>query len=130
MAIDEKLDENFQFDINWAVAETSAIPAGKPNRYKYVTDEEVCPSKQHRIKKEVKLTYTLLRNALENKQAQLKSMMKSKTSIKSFKYLDREQLPIINFISERILNPEIMNELENDNTVSPNTESFLVRIFL
>ena len=112
------------------MAETSAIPAGKPNRYKHVTDEEVCPSKQHRIKKEVKLTYTLLRNALENKQAQLKSMMKSKTSIKSFKYLDREQLPIINFISERILNPEIMNELENDNTVSPNTESFLVRIFL
>ena len=58
IAIDDKINnEKLQYDINREGAKISALSSGKINKYEYLTGEEILPSDQSRIIKQVKFTY-------------------------------------------------------------------------
>ena len=72
MTTDDKTrDEKLQY-INKEAAKISALSSGKVAKYEYLTDEEILPSDQRRVKEQAKFTYSLLGKALEKKQKQLK----------------------------------------------------------
>ena len=72
MTTDDKIrDEKLQY-INREAAKISALSSGKVTKYEYLTDEEILPSNQRRVKEQAKFTYSLLGKALEKKQKQLK----------------------------------------------------------
>ena len=72
MTTDDKIrDEKLQY-INREAAKISALSSGKVTKYEYLTDEEILPSDQRRVKEQAKFTYSLLGKALEKKQKQLK----------------------------------------------------------
>ena len=72
MTTDDKIrDEKLQY-INREAAKISALSSGKVAKYEYLTDEEILPSHQRRVKEQAKFTYSLLGKALEKKQKQLK----------------------------------------------------------
>lgn len=63
-------DEKFQHDTDRAVADISALSSGKRDRYEYLVNEEIWPSK--------KSTYSPFRKILEKQtQTQLKTMVKT-----------------------------------------------------
>ena len=58
IAIDDKINnEKLQYYINREGAKISALSSGKINKYEYLTGEEILPSDQSRIIKQVKFTY-------------------------------------------------------------------------
>ena len=72
MTTDDKIrDEKLQY-IDREAAKISALSSGKVTKYEYLTDEEILPSDQRRVKEQAKFTYSLLGKALEKKQKQLK----------------------------------------------------------
>ena len=61
MTIDNKIrDEKLQYDINREAVKTSALSSGKIDKYEYLTDEEILPSDQSRIKDQAKFTHSPL----------------------------------------------------------------------
>ena len=51
MTIDNKIrDEKLQYDINREAVKASVLSSGKIDKYEYLTDEEILPSDQSRIK--------------------------------------------------------------------------------
>ena len=56
--IDQIRDQKLQFDINREVAEISALPSGKINKYEYLTGEDILPSNQQQIIEQAKFTYS------------------------------------------------------------------------
>ena len=72
MTIEDQIkDEKLQYDINREAAKISALSPGKIGKYKYLTDEEILPSKQHQIIEQAKFTYSPLGKAF---QKQTKTM--------------------------------------------------------
>ena len=64
MNINNKIrDKKLQYDINSAT-KTSALSSCKMDKYEYLKGKEIFPQKQHRIIKQAKSTYSLLRKAL------------------------------------------------------------------
>ena len=57
IAIDDKINNEKQYDINREGATISALSSGKINKYEYLTGEKILPSDQSRIIKQVKFTY-------------------------------------------------------------------------
>ena len=57
IAIDDKTNNEKQYDINREGAKISALSSGKINKYEYLTGEKILPSDQSRIIKQVKFTY-------------------------------------------------------------------------
>ena len=57
IAIDDKINNEKQYDINREGAKISALSSGKINKYEYLTGEKILPSDQSRIIKQVKFTY-------------------------------------------------------------------------
>ena len=65
MNINDKIrDKKLQDDINSAT-KTSALSSCKMDKYEYLKGKEIFSQKQHRIIKQAKSTYSLLRKALE-----------------------------------------------------------------
>ena len=66
MTINDQIrDQKLQFDINREVAEISALPSGKINKYEYLTGEDILPSNQQQIIEQTKFTYSPLGKAFE-----------------------------------------------------------------
>ena len=58
-------DEILQHDINREAAKIPALSSGKIHKYEYLTGEDILPSNQQQIIKQIKLTYSPLGNAFE-----------------------------------------------------------------
>ena len=66
MTINDQIrDQKLQFDINREVAEISALPSGKINKYEYLTGEDILPSNQQQIIEQAKFTYSPLGKVFE-----------------------------------------------------------------
>ena len=78
MTTDEKIkDEKLQYDINRAATK---ISAGKKDKYKYLTGENILPTKQHRII-EAKFTHSSLGKKLYKKKRKKKKEERKKKSM-------------------------------------------------
>ena len=61
MTTDHKIkNEKLQYNINREAAKTSALSSGKIDKNEYLRGEEILPSDQSRIVKQVKFTYSHL----------------------------------------------------------------------
>ena len=66
MTINDKTrDEKLQYNINREAAKISILSSRKIDKYKYLTGEEILPSNQRQVIKQVKFTYSLLGKASE-----------------------------------------------------------------
>ena len=66
MTIDDKIkDEKLQHAINREAAVISALSSGKINKYEYLTDEEILPPDERRVKEQTKFTYSPIEKAFE-----------------------------------------------------------------
>ena len=66
MTINDQIkDEKLQYDINREAAKISALSSGKLHKYKYLTGEDILPSKQQQIIEQTKFTYSPLGKAFE-----------------------------------------------------------------
>ena len=66
MAIDDKIwDEKLQNVINREAAKISTLSSGKIDKHEYLTGEEILPSYQKQIIKQVKFTYSPLGKVFE-----------------------------------------------------------------
>ena len=94
MTIDDQIrDEKLQYDINREAVKISALSSSKIHKYDYLTDEDILPSNQQQIIKQVKFTYSPLGKAFEKQiktikdqgQKQVKALenLKPKEEIKT-----------------------------------------------
>ena len=66
MAIDDQIrDEKLRYDINREAAKISALPAGKIDKYEYLTGEKIFPSNQQQIIAQAKVTYSPIGKAFK-----------------------------------------------------------------
>ena len=66
MTINDQIkDEKLQYDINKEAAKISALSSENFRKYEYLTGEDILPSTQQQIIKQVKFTYSPLRKAFE-----------------------------------------------------------------
>ena len=66
MTTDDRIrDGKLQYDINREAAKISALYSNKIGKYEYLTDEEILPSNQTQIIKQVKFTYSPLKKRLK-----------------------------------------------------------------
>ena len=66
MTTDDRIrGEKLQYDINREAAKVPALSFGIIDKYEYLTGEEILPSDQSRIIKQVKITYSPLGKAFE-----------------------------------------------------------------
>ena len=79
MIIDEKIkNEKLQYDVNRKAAKISVLSSSKINKYEYLTGEEILPSHQYKIIKQVKFTYSPLgRICKTNKQILFEKQIKT-----------------------------------------------------
>ena len=77
-----------------------------------MTNEEILHPQRHRIKEQAKLTYSALGRAFEKQRNAIEEQGVQVEALKSFKSFDKESPSVINRISERMLNPGIMNKLD------------------
>ena len=69
MIIEDKIkDEKLQYDINKDAAKISALSSGKPDKYEYLTGEEILPSNQQQIIQQAKFNFSPLGKALEKQR--------------------------------------------------------------
>ena len=80
MTIEDQIkDEKLQYDINREAAKISALSSGKIDKYEYLTDEEILPSKQRQIIEQAKFTYSLLGKIIEDQgKKQVKAIQDNK----------------------------------------------------
>ena len=107
-------DEILQHDINREAAKIPALSSGKIHKYEYLTGEDILPSNQQQIVKQIKLTYSPLGNAFERQikiiedqgEKQVKAIQDQGQvkTIKKYSYDDNDTP----FISKQ---KEIFNEL-------------------
>ena len=62
---DQIRDEKLQYDINREAAKISALSSGKPDKYEYLTGEEILPSNQQQITEQANFTDCPLGKAFE-----------------------------------------------------------------
>ena len=66
MTTDDRIrDGKLQYDINREAAKISALYSNKIGKYEYLTGEEILPSNQTQIIKQVKFTYSPLKKRLK-----------------------------------------------------------------
>ena len=95
MTIEDQIrDEKLQYDIDREAAKiSSALSAGKIDKYEYLTGEEILPSNQQQITEEAKCTYSPLRKASEKQTKKIKDQ--GEKQIKAIQD-NKEQLVNIN----------------------------------
>ena len=68
MTINDQIkDEKLQYDINIEAAKIWTLVSGKIHKYEYLTVEDILPSNQQQIIKQVKFTYSPLGKAFEKR---------------------------------------------------------------
>ena len=73
MTADDKFrDEKLQYGIDREAAKISALSSRKIDKCEYLTGEEILPSNQRQIIKQVELAYSPLRKDFEKKKKRLK----------------------------------------------------------
>ena len=114
MSIEDHIrDKKLQYDINREAAKISALSSGKIDKYEYLTGEEILPSNQQKIIKQVKFTYSSLGKAFEKQTKTIENQGNKQTdALESLKPSDKQLPSIKDFISKERLNPEIANEIE------------------
>ena len=114
MTIEDQIkDEKLQYDINREAAKISALSSGKPDKYEYLTGEEILPSNQQQIIQQAKFTYSLLGKAFEKQTKTIEDQGKKRlVALESLKAPDKKLTLINDFISMENLNPEIINEIK------------------
>ena len=66
MTTDDKIrNEKLQYDLNRELAQISALPSGKIDKYEYPTGEEILPLDSGRVIEQAKFNYTPLGKAFE-----------------------------------------------------------------
>ena len=66
MTINDQIrDEKLQYSINREAAKISALSSGEIHKYEYLTGEDILPSNQQQVIKQVKFTYSPLGKAFE-----------------------------------------------------------------
>ena len=58
-------DKKLQYNINREAAKILALSSGKIHKYEYLTGEDILPSNQQQIIKQVRFTYSPLGKAFE-----------------------------------------------------------------
>ena len=123
MIIDEKIkNEKLQYDVNRKAAKISVLSSSKINEYEYLTGEEILPSDQYRIIKQVRLTYSPLgRICKTNKhilfEKQIKTIqgqgIKQVAALKASKPEENQELESIGErFPKKMRNNEIKNEID------------------
>lgn len=82
-------------NINSVPAKLSALATGNLHKYDYLTGEKMLPPQPSRIIQEAKFAYSQV------------------PALKSLGSPDKKSPSIQNFIEKRMINPEVMNELED-----------------
>ena len=112
MTTDHKINnEKLQYNINREAAKTSALSSGKIDKNEYLRGEEILPSDQSRIIKQVKFTYSHLGKVFQ-KQIQT-AEEQGKKQVEDLEVLkpNIQKLAIKNAISEKTLSEEAKYEL-------------------
>ena len=79
MTADDKFrDEKLQYGVDREAAKISALSSRKIDKCEYLTGEEILPSNQRQIIKQVELAYSPLRKDFEKKKKRLKIKEKKK----------------------------------------------------
>ena len=93
MTIEDQIqDEKLQSDINRETAKISALSSGKPDKYEYLTGEEIVPSNQQQIIQQAKFNYSPLGKAIEKQRKTIEDQ--GKEQVKAIQ--DNNQLVSIN----------------------------------
>ena len=93
MTIEDQIqDEKLQSDINRETAKISALSSGKPDKYEYLTGEEILPSNQQQIIQQAKFNYSPLGKAIEKQRKTIEDQ--GKEQVKAIQ--DNNQLVSIN----------------------------------
>ena len=114
MTIEDQIkDEKLQHDINREAAKISALLSGKPDKYEYLTGEEILPSDQQQIIQKAKFNYSALGKAIEKQIKTIKDQgEKQVVALESLKVPDEKLTSIKDFITTENLNPGIINEIK------------------
>ena len=114
MTIEDQIkDEKLQHDINREAAKISALLSGKPDKYEYLTGEEILPSDQQQIIQKAKFNYSALGKAIEKQIKTIKDQgEKQVVALESLKVPDEKLTSIKDFIPTENLNPGIINEIK------------------
>ena len=79
MTADDKFrDEKLQYGIDREAAKISALSSRKIDKCEYLTGEEILPSNQRQIIKQVELAYSPLRKDFEKKKKTIENQGKKK----------------------------------------------------
>ena len=93
MTIEDQIqDEKLQSDVNRETAKISALSSGKPDKYEYLTGEEIVPSNQQQIIQQAKFNYSPLGKAIEKQRKTIEDQ--GKEQVKAIQ--DNNQLVSIN----------------------------------
>ena len=114
MTIEDQIkDEKLQHDINREAAKISALLSGKPDKYEYLTGEEILPSDQQQIIQKAKFNYSALGKAIEKQIKTIKDQgEKQVVALECLKVPDEKLTSIKDFITTENLNPGIINEIK------------------
>ena len=106
-------DEKLQYDINREAAKMQALLSGKIDKYEYFTGEEILPSDQSKIIKQVKFTYFPLGKAFEKQTKTIEDKDK-----KQIKALEEHGKQLIMYSGEKdsleLLKQKKIDELVNE----------------
>ena len=114
ITIDDKIrDERLQYDINRKAVKISALPSVKIDKYEYLTGEEILPSDQSKIIKQVKFTYLPLGKGFEKQTKTIEDKDK-----KQIKALEEHGKQLIMYSGEKdsleLLKQKKIDELVNE----------------
>ena len=111
MTIEDQIkDEKLQYNINREAAKISALSSGKPDKYEFLTGEEVLPSNQQQIIQQAKFNYSPLGKALEKQVKTIKDQGEKQVDALKTSY---KKLPSIkDFVPIEKFNPEIIAEIK------------------
>ena len=114
MTIEDQIkDEKLQYDINREAAKISALSSGKPDKYEYLSGEEILSSNQQQIIQQAKFTYSPLGKAFEKQTKTIEDQGKKQVvALESLKDPNKKLAPVKDFIPMENLNPEIINEIK------------------
>ena len=96
MTINDQIrDKKLQYDINREAAKISALSSGKIHKYEYLTGEDILPSNQQQIIKQVRFTYSPLGKAFEKQIKTIKDQGKKEVkALENLKKKNKKQLRI------------------------------------
>ena len=93
MAIDNKIrNEKIQYDINTEAAKTSALSSGIFDKQQFLTEGEILPSDQSRIKEQAIFTYSIRKNFWKTEKSNWRSRNITNWIFNTFKTRSKQEL--------------------------------------